>query len=215
MLYIFACHEPTEQMVKAADGFAVNWIARNAMRAAVAAAAMGLCVATAAPQDPPPGAAPAKALHAPARTVKGAKAKADDPAKPQAAKPDAAKSEPGKSEPGKTETGKADGAATPEPPLPPYEPQILRLAEILGALAYLDDLCGSKSDWRLRMQQFLEAEAKTPERKERFAGSFNRSFHDYEQSYQTCTPNAQIIIGRFLSEGGRLARDVVNRFSAS
>jgi len=148
-------------MVKAADGFAVNWIARNAMRAAAAAAAMGLCTVTAAPQDPLPGVAPAKALHAPAGTVKGATAK------PQAAKPDAAKSEPGK-----TETGKADGTVTPEAPPPPYEPQILRLAEILGALAYLDDLCGSKSDWRVRMQQFLEAEAKTPERKERFAGSF-------------------------------------------
>ncbi len=196
--------------MKAARGFAANWITRNAMRAAAAVAALGLCAAMAAPQDPQPAAAPAKALHAPAGTVKGAKAKADDPAKPQAAKPDAAKSEPGK-----TETGKADGAVAPEQPPPPYEPQILRLAEILGALAYLDDLCGSKSDWRVRMQQFLEAEAKTPERKERFAGSFNRSFHDYEQSYQTCTPNAQIIIGRFLSEGGRLARDVVNRFSAS
>jgi uncharacterized protein (TIGR02301 family) len=209
------CHEPTEQMVKAARGFAANWVARNAMRAAAAVAALGLCAAMAAPQDPQPGAAPAKALHAPAGTVKGAKAKADDPAKPQAAKSEPGKSEPGKPEPGKTETGKADGAVAPEPPPPPYEPQILRLAEILGALAYLDDLCGSKSDWRVRMQQFLEAEAKTPERKERFAGSFNRSFHDYEQSYQTCTPNAQIIIGRFLSEGGQLARDVVNRFSAS
>jgi len=202
-------------MVKAARGFAANWVARNAMRAAAAVAAFGLCAAMAAPQDPQPGAAPGKALHAPAGTVKGAKAKADDPAKPQAAKSEPGKSEPGKPEPGKTETGKADGAVAPEPPPPPYEPQILRLAEILGALAYLDDLCGSKSDWRVRMQQFLEAEAKTPERKERFAGSFNRSFHDYEQSYQTCTPNAQIIIGRFLSEGGRLARDVVNRFSAS
>jgi uncharacterized protein (TIGR02301 family) len=186
---------------------AANRIARNAMRAAVAAAAMGVCAATAAPQDAQPGTAPAKTLHAPAGTVKGAKAKVDQPAQPDAAKPEAAKPEPGKTE--------TDEPATPEPPPPPYEPQILRLAEILGALAWLDDLCGSKSDWRLRMQQFLEAEAKTPERKERFAGSFNRSFHDYEQSYQTCTPNAEIIIGRFLSEGGRLARDVVNRFSAS
>jgi uncharacterized protein (TIGR02301 family) len=202
-----------EQMVKGARGFA-NWIAGNALRAGAAAAAMGLCAATAAPQDAQPGNAPAKALHAPASTAKGAKAKADEPAKPQAAK-----SDPAKPEPGKTETGNAAipqaAAPAPEAPPPPYEPQILRLAEILGALAYLDDLCGSKSDWRLRMQQFLEAEAKTSERKERFAGSFNRSFHDYEQSYQTCTPNAQIIIGRFLSEGGRLARDVVNRFSAS
>ena len=32
-------------------------------------------------------------------------------------------------------------APAPEPP-PPYEPQLLRLAEIMGALAYLRDLCG-------------------------------------------------------------------------
>ena len=196
------------QIVKGARGLA-SWFAGNALRAAAAAAAMGLCAATAAPQDAQPATAPAKALHAPAAPAKSAKPKADEPAKPDAAK----------AEPGKTETGNADGsnpqAATPEPPPPPYEPQVLRLAEILGALAWLDDLCGAKSDWRPRMQQFLEAEAKSPERKERIAGSFNRSFHDYELSYQTCTPNAQIIISRFLTEGGRLARDIVNRFSAS
>ena len=191
--------------------------AANQVRAAVAAVALGVCPASAATQDAQPDAAgknaQAKLLHAGAATGKGEKAKADAPAKA-----DAAKSEPGKTEPGKTEPGKAGDAAAappPEPPPPPYEPQILRLAEILGALAYLDDLCGAKSDWRVRMQQFLEAESKTPERKERLAGSFNRSFHDYEQSYRTCTPNAEVIIGRFLSEGGRLARDVVNRFSAS
>ncbi|MGO9674937.1 MAG: TIGR02301 family protein [Methylocella sp.] len=175
------------------------------LRAAVAATAVGVFAEPAALRDLLPasaGNARAKALHVAAETGKGAKAKAEESAKPDA----------GKTEPSKTE---ADEPAAPGPPPPPYEPQILRLAEILGALAWLDDLCGSKSDWRVRMQQLLEAEAKTPERKERFAGSFNRSFHDYEQSYQTCTPNAEIIIGRFLSEGDRLARDVANRFSAS
>ncbi len=190
--------------MKDARGLA-SWFAGNALRAAAAAAAMGLCAATAAPQDAPP----AKALHASPAPAKGAKPRADEPAAPDAAK----------AAPGKTERGEADGsnpqAATPGPPPPPYEPQVLRLAEILGALAWLDDLCGAKSDWRARMQQFLEAEAKTPERKERIAGSFNRSFHDYELSYQSCTPNAQIIISRFLTEGGMLARDVVNQFSAS
>lgn len=122
-----------------------------------------------------------------------------------------------KQEPGQKTPGAADpqNSGPPESPPPPYEPQVLRLTEILGALAYLDDLCGSKADWRAKMQNFLEAEAKTEDRKERLAGTFNRSFHDYEQSYQACTPNAQIIIGRFLSEGDRLAHEVVNRFSAS
>jgi uncharacterized protein (TIGR02301 family) len=195
-------------------GRAARGLSRGAMRAAAAATAIGFCAATAAPQDAQP-APSAKALHAPAGAAKDARGKANEAAKPQAAKADAKPS--GKPDPAKAETGKAEAPnpQSAEPPPPPYEPEILRLAEILGALAWLDDLCGSKSDWRLRMQQFLEAEAKTPERKERFAGSFNRSFHDYEQSYQTCTPNAQIIISRFLTEGGRRAREVVNRFSAS
>lgn len=113
----------------------------------------------------------------------------------------------------------ATNAETPasEPPPPPYEAQVLRLAEILGALTYLDDLCGFRDsgDWRAKMQALLEAEAKTTFRKERLAGVYNRSFRGYERSYRACTPNAQAIINRFLAEGGRLAHEVVNRFSAS
>lgn len=104
-----------------------------------------------------------------------------------------------------------------EPSPPPYEAQVLRLAEILGALTYLDELCGFKEsgDWRAKMQALMEAEAKTTFRKERLAGTFNRSFRGYERSYRACTPNAQAIITRFLTEGGRLAHEVVNRFSAT
>ncbi|WOJ90021.1 TIGR02301 family protein [Methylocapsa polymorpha] len=113
----------------------------------------------------------------------------------------------------------APGPETPasEPPPPPYEAQVLRLAEILGALSYLDELCGSgdSAEWRARMQALLEAEAKTTFRKERLAGTFNRSFRGYERSYRVCTPNAQAVINRFLAEGGRLTHEVVNRFSAS
>ncbi len=123
----------------------------------------------------------------------------------------------GDAAPDKTGKGEADAKNPPAPeaPPPPYEPQMLRLAEILGALAYLDDICGSNDDWRAKMQDLLEAEAKTENRKERLAGTFNRGFHDYQQTYQACTPNAQIIISRFLAEGGALAREIVSKFSAS
>jgi uncharacterized protein (TIGR02301 family) len=111
---------------------------------------------------------------------------------------------------------KAALAPETEPP-PPYDPEILRLAEILGALTYLDALCASNppGDWRAKMQALLEADAKTAARKERLAGSYNRGFHDYERTYHLCTPNAQAIIGRFLAEGGKIAHEVVNRYGAS
>jgi uncharacterized protein (TIGR02301 family) len=104
-----------------------------------------------------------------------------------------------------------------EEPLPPYDPELLRLAEVLGALTYLDELCASKTggDWRAKMQALLEAEAKSAGRRERLAGSYNRGFRDYERSYHFCTPNAQLAIGRFLAEGSKIAHEVVNRYGAS
>jgi uncharacterized protein (TIGR02301 family) len=109
-----------------------------------------------------------------------------------------------------------EAAAPPagEEPLPPYEPRLLRLAEILGALSYLQDLCGgpdSKASgqvWRAQMTALLETEGKTPLRKERLAGAYNRSFRGYEFGYRRCTANAQAIITRFLDESGKLAHDI-------
>jgi uncharacterized protein (TIGR02301 family) len=108
-------------------------------------------------------------------------------------------------------------ASRTEEPLPPYDPELLRLAEILGALTYLDGLCTTASprDWRANMQALLDAEAKTNVRRERLAGSYNRGFRDYERTYHFCTPNAQVAIGRFLAEGSRIAHEVVNRYGAS
>lgn len=102
-----------------------------------------------------------------------------------------------------------------EPAPPPYEPQLLRLSEIMGALSYLRDLCGLKDGekWRARMTGLLEAEAATDARKERLAGAWNRGFRGYEAVYRTCTPNAELVISRYLEEGERIAREVANRYS--
>lgn len=101
-----------------------------------------------------------------------------------------------------------------EPP-PPYEAQLLRLSEILGALAYLEELCGSARDGaevREQMAALIEAEAASPARKARFAGAYNKGFRGFEQIYASCTPNAGVLIARFLVEGQQIARDVANRF---
>ena len=102
----------------------------------------------------------------------------------------------------------------PAAPPPPYEPQLLRLAEVMGALSYLRDLCGMQDGdkWRARMAALLETEATTPARKERLAGAYNKGFTGYEATYRVCTPNAELVIDRYLEEGQRIARDVANRF---
>lgn len=105
----------------------------------------------------------------------------------------------------------------PDSAAPPYEPQLLRLSEMLGALAYLQDLCDHHQGdvWRAKMAALLNAEAKTPLRKERLAGAFNRGFHGYALTYRLCTTNARAIIGRFLTESRQIAHDVAHRYGPS
>lgn len=106
-------------------------------------------------------------------------------------------------------------APTPLETLPPYEPQFMRLAEIMGALTYLRDLCGAKdgAKWQAKMDALLQAENPSEARRERLAGAFNRGFRAYEVTYRACTDNARVIVDRFLDEGGRLAREISGRYS--
>ncbi|MCL2453171.1 MAG: TIGR02301 family protein [Alphaproteobacteria bacterium] len=151
------------------------------------------------PSPPPmPSTEGAPASGAPSNPKKSKAAKAKKPHKPAEVKP-------------------AAPAAEVEVPAP-YDPELLRLAEILGALTYLDRLCGQQNpsgEWRGRMQALMEAEARTKARKERLAGSYNRGFRDYERTYHLCTPNAEVVISRFLVEGGKLAQALVSRYGAS
>ena len=104
--------------------------------------------------------------------------------------------------------------AQPDAP-PPYEAQLLRLAELIGALAYLRDLCGDGdgASFRAKFADLVDAEGTTDARKEALAGAFNRGFRDYELTYRACTPTAHEIVARFLDEASRIARDVANRYS--
>jgi uncharacterized protein (TIGR02301 family) len=114
-------------------------------------------------------------------------------------------------------TPAATPAPTPSQPdaPPPYEAQLLRLAELIGALAYLRDLCGDGdgASFRDKFADLVGAEGITDARKESLAGAFNRGFRDYELTYRACTPTAREIVARFLDEASRIAKDVANRYS--
>ena len=102
---------------------------------------------------------------------------------------------------------------------PPYEPQLLRLAQIIGALAYLRDLCGDNDGdkWRAKMADLLAGEASSGKRTcQRLAGAYNhKRFHGYALTYRSCTANAQLVIARFLEEGEQLTHDVESSYGGS
>ncbi len=115
----------------------------------------------------------------------------------------------------------AQAAAAPKPAAPappptaaPYEADMLRLAEVLGALAYLRDLCGESdgSKYRERMAALIGADPRAENAREELAGAFNQGFESYRLSYRACTANAREIIDAYLAETERLAHDLSVRY---
>lgn len=108
----------------------------------------------------------------------------------------------------------APPAPEPEPPPPPYEPQLLKLAEIMGSLAYLRTLCAGKEAqaWRERMAALIEAEGRTPLRRERLTSAYNRGFRAYSVTHRACTEVSQEASTRLAAEGEKLARVLAGRY---
>jgi uncharacterized protein (TIGR02301 family) len=94
----------------------------------------------------------------------------------------------------------------------PFEPGLLRLAEILGSLHFLRNLCGEKGDqWRGEMQKLLDSENPDPQRRARLIASFNRGYRSFS-GYIQCTPSATEAINRYMQEGQALSRDIASRY---
>lgn len=93
----------------------------------------------------------------------------------------------------------------------PYDDRLFRLSEILGAVHYLRELCGSDEGqlWRERMSDLLQSEGTSALRKAKLTRSFNRGYQSYSRTYNTCSPSAQSAIHRFLAEGSTIADTLV------
>lgn len=96
----------------------------------------------------------------------------------------------------------------------PYDDKLFRLAEILGAVHYLRELCSANEGqtWRDRMQELMSAEGTSALRKARLTRAFNQGYRSYSRTYNTCSPSAQTAITRFLSEGTQLSEGLIKSF---
>jgi uncharacterized protein (TIGR02301 family) len=106
-------------------------------------------------------------------------------------------------------------APSPQDVAAPYDANLQRLSEILGALHYLRGICGANEGekWRNQMQALVDAEAPAGDRRLRMVASFNRGYRVFQQSYRTCTPAADLVIRRYLDEGSKIAREVTARYA--
>ncbi|WP_421859449.1 TIGR02301 family protein [Oricola sp.] len=97
---------------------------------------------------------------------------------------------------------------------PPYDADLLRLAEVLGSVHYLRNLCGEESNlWRERMQEMLTVENPEPLRRSRMIASFNRGYRSFDSVYVSCTRQALDAIDRYMKEGAEITRNITSRYS--
>src|SRR5205823_3416473 len=100
-------------------------------------------------------------------------------------------------------------------PAAPFDANLQRLAEIMGALHYLRGICGANEGqkWRNEVQALIDAESPNGDRRTRMVAAFNRGYRGFQQTYRTCTPAADLVIRRYLEEGSKIARDVTARYA--
>jgi uncharacterized protein (TIGR02301 family) len=92
----------------------------------------------------------------------------------------------------------------------PYDDKLMRLAEILGAVHYLRELCGANDGqtWRDRMRELMDTEGSSALRRARLTRSFNNGYRAYSRTYSACSQSAQTAITRFLAEGAEIAESL-------
>lgn len=92
-----------------------------------------------------------------------------------------------------------------------YDADLMRLAEILGAVHYLRDICGAGEGhlWRQKMEQLIAAEQPDPQQKRRMVAHFNHGYRSFSEIYRTCTGAATRVANRYIREGAELARKLL------
>jgi uncharacterized protein (TIGR02301 family) len=101
-------------------------------------------------------------------------------------------------------------AQSPSSDSKPYDDKLMRLSEILGAVHYLRELCGSSDGqkWRDQMRELMDTEGSSALRRAKLTRSFNNGYRSYSRTYNVCSQSAQTAITRFLAEGAEIAESL-------
>ena len=97
---------------------------------------------------------------------------------------------------------------------PPYQPQLLRLSELMGALHYLRGLCGfaDAPAWRDKANALIEGQGLEEADRARFAGAFNRGYRTFQVTYRSCDEAAGNVVRNYLNEADAIVKDLDTRY---
>jgi uncharacterized protein (TIGR02301 family) len=96
-----------------------------------------------------------------------------------------------------------------------YDPELARLATILGSLHYLRNLCGETGNqWRDEMETIILSDKMESLRKKRAIAAFNDGYQAFSASYSQCNPRAIEAIGKFQTEGASLTATILTRYKS-
>lgn len=92
----------------------------------------------------------------------------------------------------------------------PYDAQLLRLGEFLGAIHYLRELCGANDGqvWRKQMEALVNSEGTSAVRRVKLVNSFNKGYRGYRRTYRRCTQSAKLALERFMEQGVELTKSI-------
>ena len=105
------------------------------------------------------------------------------------------------------------GLAIAQTSKPPYDDRLVRLSEIVGSVHYLRTLCsGADEGWREKMQDLIDIEADSPERRARLIAAFNRGYRSFASVYRNCTDLAIEAEQLYRRQGLELASEIIARY---
>ena len=111
-------------------------------------------------------------------------------------------------------TAPAPVGPTPDEPVS-YDPELARLATILGSLHYLRNLCGEAGNqWREEMETIILTDKMEGLRKKKAIAAFNDGYQAFSNSYTLCNLRAVEAIQKFQSEGAVLTAAILTRYKS-
>jgi uncharacterized protein (TIGR02301 family) len=96
----------------------------------------------------------------------------------------------------------------------PYDVDLMRLSEILGALTWLDGLCGAPDAgaWRQSMERIIAAQRMDADDRRRYVDVFNRGHRTFAAVHRGCSEQTRWVIDRYMREGTMLVEKLETRF---